>query len=188
MSQVSPSVSAPLYFMSMVSASLLPLLALTVQPAVAHHPASTGAQPLAAAAVTTTHTALTTNNTAACSAAGYGLSGTGYCGSAFAGWADLSSPGGSATQPLTQPHDPAVSGTWNISKGRGTQSGDVHSLLYAGATTKIIAETQLWFCHGSGGSSVSVDGQTLTRYETCPNIGFSAGLGHFDVGYSSSDQ
>lgn len=170
------------------SASLLLPLALTIQSTAAHHPASIGAHQVLAASVTTTHTALTTNNTAACSAAGYGLSGTGYCGSAFAGWTDLSSPSGSATQPLTQPHDPAVSGTWNISKGRGTQSGDVHSLLYSGATTKILAETQMWFCHGSGGSNVTVDGQTLTRYENCPNIGFSAGVGHFDVGYSSSDQ
>src|SRR5215468_1922117 len=137
---------------------------------------------------TSTHTAQTTNNTAACSAAGYGLSGTGYCGAAFDGWTDLSSPAGSATQPLTQPHDPAVSGTWNVSKGRGTQSGDVHSLLYPGATTKVIAETQLWWCHGSGGSSVTVDGQTLRTYEACPNLGFSGSLSHPDIGYSSSDQ
>src|SRR2546430_1519387 len=72
-----------------------------------------GASAAAAAAPTTTLAAQTTNNTAACSAAGYGLGGPGYCGAAFAGWADRSSPAGSATQPLTQPHDPAVSGTWN---------------------------------------------------------------------------
>src|SRR6266536_6302300 len=113
---------------------------------------------VAAATATTTHTAQTTNNTAACSAAGYGLGGTGYCGTAFAGWTDKSSPAGSATQPLTQPQAPAVSGTWNISKGRGTRAGDVHSLLYGGASTKVIAETQLWFCHGSGGSTITVDG------------------------------
>src|SRR2546422_121112 len=126
-------------------------------------PPSTGA----AATVTTTHTLLSGNNTAACSAAGYG----GYCGSAFAGWTDRSSPAGSATQPLTQPHNPAVSGAWNISKGRGTQAGDVHSLLYPGASTKVIAETQLWFCHGSGGSTITVDSQTLNRVESCPNLG-----------------
>jgi Carboxypeptidase regulatory-like domain len=142
-------------------------------------------QPAAAAAPTTTHTAETTNNTAACSAAGYGLGGTGYCGAAFAGWTDLSSPAGSPTQPLTQPHDPAVSGAWNISKGRGTQAGDVHSLLYPGSTTKVIAATQMWFCHGSGGSTVTVDSQVLTRYEACPNVGGS--VAHFDVGYSSNE-
>ncbi|HET6210290.1 MAG TPA: carboxypeptidase regulatory-like domain-containing protein, partial [Jatrophihabitans sp.] len=145
------------------------------------------AQASTAAAPTTTHTAQTTNNTAACSAAGYGLGGTSYCGAAFAGWTDRSSPSGSSTQPLTQPHDPAVSGTWNISKGRGTQAGDVHSLLYAGNTTKVIAETQLWFCHGSGGVPVTVDSQTLTRYEACPNLGFSGSVSHFDNGYSSND-
>ena len=110
-----------------------------------------------------------------------------YCGAAFAGWTDRSSPTGSSTQPLTQPHDPAVSGAWNISKGRGTQAGDVHSLLYPGSTTKVLAETQLWFCHGSGGSTVTVDSQVLTRYEACPNLGFSGSVSHFDNGYSSND-
>ncbi|HJQ02449.1 MAG TPA: carboxypeptidase regulatory-like domain-containing protein [Jatrophihabitans sp.] len=142
--------------------------------------------PAVAAAPTTTLTAQTTNNTAACSAAGYGLDGTSYCGAAFAGWTDLSSPGGSPTQPLTQPHNPAVSGTWNISKGRGTQAGDVHSLLYPGSTTKVLAETQLWFCHGSGGSTVTVDSQVLTRYEqSCPTTGGT--VSHFDIGYSSNE-
>jgi carboxypeptidase family protein len=141
-----------------------------------------------AATATTTHTAQTTNNTAACSTAGYGLGGTGYCGTGFAGWTDKSSPAGSATQPLTQPHDPAVSGTWNISKGRDTRAGNVHSLLYGGASTKVIAETQLWFCHGSGGSTITVDGQQLNRFESCPNLGFSGSLSHPDIGYSSSDQ
>jgi hypothetical protein len=119
-------------------------------------------QPAVTAAPTTTHTAQTTNNTTACSAAGLRARGTAYCGNAFAGWTDLSSPAGSATQPLTQPHNPAVGGAWNISKGRGTQAGDVHSLLYPGHTTKVLAETQLWFCNGSGGSTVTVDGQVLT--------------------------
>ncbi|HEU5271981.1 MAG TPA: carboxypeptidase regulatory-like domain-containing protein [Jatrophihabitans sp.] len=160
---------------------LLPSAAQAQQPAAPAAPATT------TAAATTTHTAQTTNNTAACSAAGYGLDGTSYCGAAFAGWTDRSSPTGSSTQPLTQPHNPAVSGTWNISKGRGTQAGDVHSLLYAGNTTKVIAETQLWFCHGSGGSTVTVDSQVLTRYEACPNLGFSGSVSHFDNGYSSND-
>jgi hypothetical protein len=164
------------------SMALLPS-ALAQQPA-----AAAAQQPAAAAAApTTTHTAQTTNNTAACSAAGYGLGGTAYCGAAFAGWTDRSSPTGSSTQPLTQPHNPAVSGAWNISKGRGTQAGDVHSLLYPGSTTKVIAETQLWFCHGSGGSTVTVDSQVLTRYEACPNLGFSGSVSHFDNGYSSND-
>jgi len=138
-----------------------------------------------AVAPTTTHAAQTTNNTAACSAAGYGLGGTAYCGTAFAGWTDRSSPAGSATQPLTQPHNPPASGVWNISKGRGTQAGDVHSLLYAGHTTKVIAETQLWFCNGAGGTTVTVDGQMLTRNRTCPTTGGT--VSHFDIGYSSND-
>ena len=120
------------------SVALLPSAAIAQQPAVAavaqqSAAAAVAQQRAAAAAPTTTHTAQTTNNTAACSAAGYGLGGTSYCGAAFAGWTDRSSPTGSSTQPLTQPHDPAVSGAWNISKGRGTQAGDVHSLLYPAA-------------------------------------------------------
>jgi len=159
-------------------------VAVQAPAALAQQPAGTAA---VQAAPTTTHTAQTTNNTAACSAAGYGLDGTAYCGAAFAGWTDRSSPTGSGTQPLTQPHDPAVGGSWNISKGRGTQAGDVHSLLYPGNTTKVFAETQLWFCHGSGGSTVTVDSQVLTRYEACPNLGFSGSVSHFDNGYSSND-
>jgi hypothetical protein len=168
-------------------AVVLSSVAMLPSAALAQQPPAAAQQSAAAAAPTTTHTAQTTNNTAACSAAGYGLGGTSYCGAAFAGWTDRSSPTGSSTQPLTQPHNPAVSGTWNISKGRGTQAGDVHSLLYPGSTTKVIAETQLWFCHGSGGSTVTVDSQVLTRYEACPNLGFSGSVSHFDNGYSSND-
>lgn len=50
--------------------------------------------------------------------------------------------------PLTQPHNPPVSGAWNIAKGRGTSWGDVHWLLYPGNNTKILAETQFWWCFG----------------------------------------
>jgi len=172
-----------------LKAGLASLVLVFSSLALAQPPAAAAPPPAAvqAATPTTTHTALTSNNTAACSAAGYGLDGTSYCGAAFAGWTDRSSPTGSSTQPLTQPHDPAVSGAWNISKGRGTQAGDVHSLLYAGNTTKVLAETQLWFCHGSGGSTVTVDSQVLTRYEACPNLGFSGSVSHFDNGYSSND-
>jgi len=52
----------------------------------------------------------------------------------------------------------------------------------------VMAETQLWFCHGTGSSdsTVTVDGQTLTRYEKyCPTGGT---VSHFDVGYDSNDQ
>src|SRR2546430_14654048 len=80
------------------SASLLLSLALTVQPTVTHRLASIADHHVLTASVTTTHTALTKNNTAACSAAGYGLSGTSYCGSAIAGPTRPSSPSGRASQ------------------------------------------------------------------------------------------
>ncbi|MCW3845065.1 carboxypeptidase regulatory-like domain-containing protein, partial [Micromonospora yasonensis] len=173
--------------MTALKAGLASLVVVFASVVLAQQPAAAlpAHQATVTAAPTTTHTAQTTNNTAACSAAGYGLGGTAYCGNALAGWTDLSSPAGSATQPLTQPHNPPVTGAWNISKGRGTQAGDVHSLLYAGHTTQVLAETQLWFCNGTGGSNVTVDGQVLTRNRACPTTGGTAS--HFDIGYSSND-
>jgi hypothetical protein len=142
---------------------------------------------------TTTHTVQTTNNTAACSKAGYGFESGPFCGDAFAGFWDRSSPPG-PTLPLTQPHDPPVSGIWNISKGRGTPSGDVHSLLYPGNSTLILAETQFWWCFGEDASvsnpTVTVDGQTFFVNQTCPidNQPRAFWSSHLVIGYDSNDQ
>jgi hypothetical protein len=141
----------------------------------------------------TTHTAQTTNNTAACSKAGYGYESQPFCGDAFAGFWDRSSTSG-PTIPLTQPHDPPVSGTWNISKGRGTRAGDVHSLLYGGNTTLILAETQFWWCFGEDPSvqsaTATVDGQTFFVNQTCPidNQPRAFWSSHLVIGYDSNDQ
>jgi hypothetical protein len=142
---------------------------------------------------TTTHTTETTNNTAACSKAGYGYESGPFCDASFAGFWDRSSPLGSPTVPLTQPHDPPVSGTWNISKGRGTPWGDVHSLLYPGNSTLVLAETQFWWCFGEDASApngtVTVDGQTFFDNQTCPIDGQPRAFwsSHLVIGYDSND-
>jgi hypothetical protein len=142
---------------------------------------------------TTTHTAQTTNNTAACSKADYGFESGPFCEDAFAGFWDRSSPPG-PTVALTQPHDPPVSGVWNISKGRGTRSGDVHSLLYRGNSTLILAETQFWWCFGEDASvsnpTVTVDGQTFFVNQTCPidNQPRAFWSSHLVIGYDSNNQ
>jgi hypothetical protein len=140
----------------------------------------------------TTHTAETTNNTAACSQPHYGLDGVPYCGDAFSGFTDRSSTSG-PTLPLTQPHNPPVSGAWNIAKGRGTSWGDVHSLLYSGNTTKVLAETQFWWCFGEdttlSNPTVTVDGQLLYRNQNCPidGLGRVPWSSHLVIGYDSND-
>lgn len=142
---------------------------------------------------TTTYSAQTTNNTAACSKAGYGFNSGPFCQDAFAGFWDLSSPPGSSTIPLTQPHDPPVSGVWNISKGRGTRWGDVHSLLYRGNNTIILAETQFWWCFGENpnatNGTVTVDGQSFFWNQTCPidNQPRAFWDSHLVIGYDSND-
>jgi hypothetical protein len=149
--------------------------------------------PLAFGQTSTTHNRETTNNTAACSKAGYGLDGVSYCSDAFSGMTDGSSTSGPAV-PLTQPHNPPVSGLWNISKGRGTPWGDVHSLLYSGNSTQILAELQFWWCFGEDATlsnpSVTVDGQTFFRNQTCPidNQPRTLWSSHLVIGYDSNDQ
>lgn len=141
----------------------------------------------------TTRAAESTNNTAACSEAGYGLNGIPYCGDASPSFTDRSSISG-ATVPLTQPHNPAVSGAWNISKGRRTASGNVHSLLYPGNTTRILAELQFWWCFGEDNTlsnpRVTVDGQTFYRNQNCPvdNQGRVPWSSHLVIGYDSNNQ
>jgi hypothetical protein len=142
---------------------------------------------------TTTLTRETTNNTGACSQAGYGLDGVPYCGDAFPGFTDRSSTSG-PTVPLTQPHNPPVSGAWNIAKNRGTSWGDVHSLLYPGNITKILAELQFWWCFGEdttlSNPTVTVDGQLLYRNQNCPidGLGRVPWSSHLVIGYDSNDQ
>lgn len=141
---------------------------------------------------TTTRAAETTNNTAACSTPGYGLDGIPYCGDAFSGFTDRSSTDGPAV-PLTQPHNPPVYGAWNIAKGRGTSWGDVHSLLYPGNTTQVLAELQFWWCFGkdttSSSATVTVDGQLLYRNQACPvdGRGRVPVSSHVVIGYDSND-
>lgn len=139
------------------------------------------------------------NNTAACSAANYGLLGSSYCADSFPGsqwpypgWEDRAS-----SLVLTQPHDPVVTGDWNISKGRGTNENpplatDVHSLLYGGAvnnvTTKVVMEVQSWFCNPStwsncendGTFSPSGDGQTFQLWESHDNVQYTALATEYD--------
>lgn len=140
----------------------------------------------------TTRTAETTNNTAACSGPGYGLLGVGYCGDGFGGFADRSSTSGPAV-PLTEVQDPGVTGTWNVSKGRGTAWGDVHSLLYAGSTTQVLAETQFWWCYGENAgkanATVTVDGRVAYRNQDCPidGRGRVPSTSHLVIGYDSND-
>ena len=116
------------------------------------------------------------NNTAAC--AGTAQS---YCAEAFAtgasgGWSNLLTlANGNTIQ--TQPHNPSVTGDWNLSKGRGGP-GDLHRLLYNNATTKIVADAQNWFCK-TGSLTTSFRGSTQQAFRTCG--------GHKAVGYDSND-
>ena len=101
------------------------------------------------AAQSTTLAAQTANNTAACQAAGT----PSYCQAGFAGMTDSA----------TGTFDPAPA---NVSVV------DVHNLLYAGATTKMFAYFQAWFCMTAG--STSTGAGTLCNQ-------------HIQVGYNSND-
>jgi hypothetical protein len=79
-------------------------------------------------------------------------------------------------------------------EGPRKAGGDVHSLLYPGNNTLILAETQFWWCFGEDASvqnaTVTVDGQTFFVNQTCPidNQPRAFWSSHLVIGYDSNDQ
>ena len=100
-------------------------------------------------AQSTTLSALTTNNTAACSAVG----APGYCQAGFTGMSD----------PTSGAYNPAPANVSTV---------DVHTLMYSGATTGMLAFYLPWFCMTSG-STVTGTGTLCSQ--------------HIQVGYTSNN-
>lgn len=125
---------------------------------------------------------------------GYGLLGLSYCGDEFpasgwpySGWTDLQSG-----LIITKPHDPSPSGNWNISKGGRAGEAppaptDLHSLMYGGGasniTTKVVMETQSWFCTTATSSNCTQGTSVLRHNQTFPTY-----EGHNGVQYTAWDQ
>lgn len=102
------------------------------------------------AQTTTTLSQQTSNNTAACAAAG----SPAYCQAGFSGLSDSTSG----------TYDPAPQ---NVS------NADIHTLLYAGNSSKVFTYFEPWFCMQSGSTTTGTSGPLCQS--------------HLQVGYNSDD-
>ena len=97
-----------------------------------------------------TRTSLTSNNTSACDASGT----QSHCAAAFPGLLD------STRQQMFDP------------PGRNVGKGDIHQMIYSGATTKVMTALVPWWCMTSGSSVAGVG-------TSCNS--------HLQIGYNSVD-